>query len=151
MKLIILGCGRVGSTLASSMSRSGDDVTIIDRQSSAFRRLSTGFSGIKLLGNGTDEDLLRKAGIEQADAFVAVTNGDNTNLMSVQIAKEKFHVPKCIARVYDPIRACGYQEMGVETLCTTLVGARLLEDRILGKELGMAAQYCVLEGDEVSI
>jgi trk system potassium uptake protein TrkA len=151
MKVIVLGCGRVGATLASSMSSDGHDVTVIDRQGIAFRRLSSVFKGRTLVGNGSDVDVLRKAGIEEADAFVAVTQGDNTNLLSVQLAKEKFKVKKCVARVYDPIRACAYQEMGVETLCTTLIGARLFEDAILGKPFGMASQYCALEGEEVLI
>ena len=151
MRIIVLGCGRVGSTLAGSMSKDGHDVTIIDRQSSAFRRLPPDFKGARIVGNGIDEDVLRRAGIEHADAFVAVTNGDNTSIMSVQIAKEKFAVPRCVARVYDPIRACMYQELGVDTLCTTLVGARLLRDRLLGKELGMADEYCALAGEEAQI
>lgn len=149
MKVIILGCGRIGSTLATSMSGEGHSVTVIDRQSSALKRLDSGFTGETIVGNGIDEDILAKAGIEGADAFIAVTNGDNTNIMSVQIAKEKFHVAKCIARVYDPIRACAYQELGVEVFCTTLVGARMLKDRVQGKELGMGCDYCALENTEV--
>lgn len=151
MKIIVLGCGRVGATLASSMFVRGYDVTVIDRQSSAFRRLSPLFKGRTLVGNGTDVDVLKKAGIEDADVFVALTQGDNTNIMSVQIAKQKFHVEKCLARVYDPIRACAYEELGVDILCTTLVGARLLADRIEDKSLGMATQYCALDGEEVLI
>ncbi|MHB0912709.1 MAG: potassium channel family protein [Armatimonadota bacterium] len=151
MKVIILGCGRVGSTLASSLSKDGHDVMIIDRKSSAFRRLSPGFKGATLVGNGVDESVLKRAGIEQADAFMALTQGDNTNLMSVQIAKEIFQVPKAIARVYDPIRAVAYQELGVDTFCSTLIAARLLKDRLLDKELGGAATYCELAGEEALV
>lgn len=151
MNVVILGCGRVGSTLAAAMSREGHTVSIIDRNNDAFRRIGQTFKVNKVFGNGTDETVLKRAGIEKADAFVAVTNGDNTNIMCVQIAKERFGVQKALARIYDPIRACAYQEMGVETLCTTLIGARIIEDRILGKDLGMAAGYCELSGVEVDI
>lgn len=145
MKVIILGCGRVGSTLAGNMSADGHNVTVIDKRSDSFRRISPSFSGSTIVGNGTDNEVLKKAGIENADAFVAVTNGDNTNIMSVQIAKVTFKVPKVIARIYDPIRACAYKELGVETLCTTVVGARLINDYLLEKEWGMAVDYCMVE------
>ncbi len=90
MNVIILGCGRVGSTLASNMYRDGHNVTIIDRKNDAFSRLSPDYGGKKIVGNGTDNEVLKKAGIEKADSFVAVTNGDNTNIMSVQIAKVNY-------------------------------------------------------------
>jgi len=151
MNIVILGCGRIGSTLATSMSRDGHNVSVIDRSSDAFRRLGADFKGNMILGNGIDEEILRDAGIEQADAFVAVTNGDNTNIMSVQIAKEKFHVPKVAARIYDPIRACAYRELGIETICTTVIGARLMKDYLLGKEWGMASDYCSLSDVEAAI
>lgn len=151
MNVIILGCGRIGSTLASSMSSDGHDVTIIDRRSDAFRRLGPDFKGITIVGNGTDDEVLKKSGIEKADSFVAVTNGDNTNIMSVQIAKEKFRVPKVIARIYDPIRACAYRELGIDTICTTVVGARLIKDYVLGKEWGMASEYCAISDEEAII
>lgn len=151
MNVIILGCGRIGSTLASSMSKDGHAVTIIDRRSDAFRRLGPDFKGITIVGNGTDDEVLKKSGIEKADSFVAVTNGDNTNIMSVQIAKEKFRVPKVIARIYDPIRACAYRELGIDTICTTVVGARLIKDYVLGKEWGMASEYCAISDEEAII
>lgn len=150
MNIIILGCGRIGSTLANTMSSDNHTVTIIDRNGSAFRRLSPNFSGKTILGNGIDDEVLKRAEIEKADAFVAATNGDNTNIMSVQIAKEKFHVPKVIARIYDPIRACAYRELGIETICTTLVGARLIKDYLIGKEWGMASEYCSLTDVETA-
>jgi len=151
MNVVILGCGRIGSTLARGMSRDGHSVSIIDRNSDAFRRLGPDFSGEMILGNGIDDDVLKKAGIEQADAFVAVTNGDNTNLMSVQIAKEKFQVPKVVTRIYDPIRACAYRELGIETICTTVIGARLMRDYLLGKEWGAVSEYCALSDKEAII
>ncbi|MGB9587123.1 MAG: potassium channel family protein [Armatimonadota bacterium] len=151
MNIIILGCGRIGSTLATAMSRDGHDVTVIDRNSDAFRRLGPEFRGRTVIGNGIDEDILKKSDIEHADAFVAVTNGDNTNIMSVQIAKEKFNIPRVIARIYDPIRACAYRELGIETICTTVIGARLIKDFLLGREWGMAKDYCVIKDDQLLI
>lgn len=147
MNVVILGCGRIGSTLASSMSSSGHNVTIIDRRSDAFRRLDPHFAGNTILGDGIDDEVLKKAGIEKANAFVAATNGDNTNIMSVQIAKERYHVPKVVARIYDPIRAYAYRELGIETICTTVIGARLIRDYLLGKEWGMASEYCELSDE----
>lgn len=151
MKVVILGCGRIGSTLARSMSRDGHDITIIDRNSEAFRRLGPDFGGRTIVGNGIDEEVLKRSGIEEADAFIAVTNGDNTNIMSVQMAKVKFRVPKVMARIYDPIRACAYQEMGIETLCTTVVGARLIRDYLVGKDWGAAGEYCAVADEEALI
>lgn len=151
MNVVILGCGRIGSTLARSMAKNGHNVSIIDRNSDAFRRLGVGFTGNMILGNGIDDAILKKAGIEDADAFVAVTNGDNTNIMSVQIAKEKFHVPKVVTRIYDPIRANAYRELGIETICTTVIGARLMKDYLLGKEWGMASEYCTVSDDEAAV
>lgn len=142
MKVVILGCGRVGSTIATTMAREGHDVTIIDQSPDSFRRLSADYSGKTVVGNGLDPDTLLKADIEHADAFIAVTNGDNRNIMSVQIAKVKFRVPKVIARIYDPIRSSAYSDMGIETLCTTCVGAGLLHDMILGRPFDSVDTYC---------
>lgn len=141
MKVVILGCGRVGSTIASVMSREGHDVTIIDQNIDAFRRLASDFTGKKIVGNGIDEDTLRRAELDRADAFIAVTNGDNRNIMSVQIAKVRFKVPKVIARIYDPIRAAAYSELGIDTICTTCVGAGLIRDKVLGKEFSSFEEY----------
>lgn len=141
MKLVILGCGRVGSTIATTMSQEGHDVTIIDQNADSFRRLTSDFAGKKVLGNGIDEDTLRRAEVDKADAFVAVTNGDNRNIMSVQMAKVRFNVPKVVARIYDPNRAYAYSELGIDTICTTCVGAGLMRDMILGRPLGDVSEY----------
>ncbi|MFA5338299.1 MAG: NAD-binding protein [Candidatus Omnitrophota bacterium] len=98
MYVIIVGCGRVGSELAKLLSNEGHDVVVIDKSPSSFDRLGGTFNGITLVGNGFDQDLLKSAGIEKADAFCTVTNGDNTNLISAQVAKKIFNVPKVIAR-----------------------------------------------------
>jgi trk system potassium uptake protein TrkA len=131
MKLVILGCGRVGSTLAMMMDASGDTVTVIDRNGDAFRRLGEEFKGRTLVGEGIDEDVLRKAGIEQADAFIATTEGDNRNIMASQVVKTIFNVPKVITRIYDPIREESYREMGLETVCPTIMGANAIRDKLV--------------------
>jgi len=131
-KIVILGCGRVGSTLAKQMAGDGHDVTVIDQTSDAFRRLGTKFKGQRLVGSGLDQDLLRRAGLEQAGVFVAVTQGDNTNIMAAQIAREVFGIARVVARIYDPIRAQAYREMGITTLCTTTLAAGLIHDAALG-------------------
>ena len=126
MKVVIMGCGRVGSTLAMLMERAGHRVTVIDSNSDSFQRLASDFKGEKIAGNGVDEEILRRAGIETADAFAAVTNGDNRNIMACQVAREIFNIKKVVCRIYDPIRESTYREMGMETICPTLVGAEML-------------------------
>ncbi len=126
MNIVILGCGRVGSTLATMLDRAGHTVSIIDFSSEAFRRLEPDFSGTTIVGNGVDEEILIRAGIKEADAFAAVTNGDNRNIMSSQIAKEIFNVKKVVCRIYDPIRESTYHELGLETISPTIIGARLI-------------------------
>jgi trk system potassium uptake protein TrkA len=130
MKLVILGCGRVGSTLAMLMDANGHEVTIIDRNSDAFRRLGEEFKGQTLVGEGVDEDVLRRAGIEQADAFCATTEGDNRNIMASQVVKSVFNVPKVITRIYDPIREQSYRELGLQTVCPTVMGASAIREML---------------------
>jgi len=126
VNIVILGCGRVGSTLATMLDRAGHTVSIIDFSSEAFRRLEPDFGGTTIVGNGVDEEILIRAGIKEADAFAAVTNGDNRNIMSSQIAKEIFNVKKVVCRIYDPIRESTYHELGLETISPTIVGAQLI-------------------------
>ncbi len=130
MKIIILGCGRVGATLATLMSKDHHDVTVIDLNGDAFARLGLGFNGRTHVGDGTDEDVLRRAGLENADAFAAVTNGDNRNIMAAQIAKHIFEVPKVICRIYDPIRQETYNALGLESISPTIIGAKLMRDAL---------------------
>ena len=141
MNIVILGCGRVGSTFARLMYRDGHSVTIIDLQSEAFRRLGTKFKGNRIVGNGIDEDVMKRAGIEQAQVFVAVTQGDNRNIMAAQIARHVFNVPKVIARIYDPVRADRYRQLGIVTLCTTTVASGLMRDFVNTEEWGLAKDY----------
>lgn len=122
MKVVILGCGRVGARLAQLMEAEGHEVRIIDSNVEAFDKLPETFKGETVLGTGIDADVLKAAGIESADSFAAVTNYDNTNIMASQIAKEIFGVPHVLARIYDPGRESLYHELGLETVCpTTLV------------------------------
>jgi trk system potassium uptake protein TrkA len=130
MNIVILGCGRVGSTLARQLASDGHQVTIIDRNSDAFRRLGSKYKGQKVIGTGLDQDTLRKGGIEAADAFVAVTQGDNTNIMAAQIAQSVFKVKKVLTRLYDPIRAEAYRDMGIETICTTTLVSGLFHSAL---------------------
>lgn len=141
MRVIILGCGRVGSTLAKIMANEEHDVTVIDQTSDSFRRLGAKFKGTRLVGQGTDLDVLRRAGIEGAEVFVSVTQGDNTNIMAAQIAKEVFNVPKVMTRIYDPIRAEAYQEMGIRTICTTTIAAGLMRDLATGQPVEPIAEH----------
>ncbi len=131
MRIVILGCGRVGSILASALSRAGHEVAIIDKKAEAFSRLEPGYTGERIIGLGIDEETLRRAGIDRAEAFVAVTNGDNTNVMAGQIALHKFRVPRVIARLYDPIRAETYRHFGLEIICSSILGAGAIHDLLL--------------------
>jgi len=118
MKTIIMGCGRVGSTLAQQLSADGHGVCVLDRDPDARELLSGGFAGEFLVGNGYNRALLERAGIGTADAFVAVTAGDNTNIVGARIAKEDYRVPRVIARIYDPRRADIYQALGIPTVAS---------------------------------
>ena len=135
MKAIIVGCGRVGATLSRQLADAGADVTIIDLTSESFRRLGTKFRGTRVVGTGTDVTILKRAGIESADIFVSVTDGDNRNLMATQIAKSVFNVPLVMTRVYDPARAAAYRDMGIQTICTTSIAANLMFDLAGGKAI----------------
>ena len=132
MNVVIMGSGRVGAQLAALLEEDGHKVTILDIEPYSFRRLPSNFRGIALVGDGTDEDSLKKAGIEEADAFVAVTQGDNRNVMAAQIAKHIFNVPKVVCRIYDPLRQELYHTLGLETISPTTVAAQLLKDMVVG-------------------
>lgn len=131
MHVIIVGCGRVGSELAKLLSSEGHDVVVIDKSQDSFDRLGESFNGVTLTGNGFDLNLLKQAGAEKADSFCAVTNGDNTNLISAQVAKKIFKVPKVIARVYDPQRAHIYTTLGLDIISGTILFAAMIRDKII--------------------
>lgn len=149
IKIVILGCGRVGSTLAKQMSGEGHDVSVLDQTSDSFRRLGTKFRGQRLVGSGLDQDLLKRAGLDRAVVFVAVTQGDNTNIMAAQIAREVFGVEKVVARIYDPIRAQAYRELGITTLCTTTLAAGLIHDVAVGASGDDRLQQAALGFDKL--
>jgi len=129
--VILVGCGRVGAELATMLSEEGHAVVIVDRDAESFNRLADEFSGSTIHGNGVDEDILRSAGIERADAVVTATNGDNTNIMVAQIAQKIYRVRRVVARCNDPVRSSAYELLGLNTICPTTVGAELLHDAIV--------------------
>ena len=130
MKVVIMGCGRVGAQLAGLLDTDGHSVAILDTDAYSFRRLPPTFSGTALIGNGLNEEVLKKAGIEEADAFVAVTQGDNRNVMASQIAKHIFNVPKVVCRIYDPLRQELYNTLGLETFSPTTIFAQMLREKL---------------------
>ena len=132
MKVLIMGCGRVGAQLASLLDANGHTVTVLDIDTYSFRRLPPTFGGTALFGNGIDEEALKKAGIEEADVFVAVTQGDNRNVMACQIAKHIFNVPRVMCRIYDPLREEMYSALGLETISPTKIFAQLLREKLEG-------------------
>jgi len=132
MKVVIMGSGRVGAQLAGLLDAEGHQVTILDTDAYSFRRLPPDFGGTALVGNGLDQEALKRAGIEEADAFVVVTQGDNRNVMAAQIAKHIFNVPRVICRIYDPLRQELYQTLGLEAISPTTVFAQLLKEKLEG-------------------
>jgi trk system potassium uptake protein TrkA len=129
--IVIMGCGRVGSTLAHILEDKGHSVAIIDQSPEAFRRLRGGFKGRRITGFGFDRDVLVDAGIEQASAFVAVSSGDNSNIISARVARETFGVENVVARIYDPRRAEVYQRLGIPTVATVRWTADQMLRRLL--------------------
>jgi len=119
VKIVIVGCGRVGASAAELWDAAGHDVVVLDIETRAFERLPTSFGGAAIRGDGTDEDVLRRAGAEGADVLLALTEGDNRNIMSAQLAVEALEVQKVVAKVNDPVRATAYAELGIATVCRT--------------------------------
>jgi trk system potassium uptake protein len=123
VKTVIVGCGRVGAALADSFDRAGHEVIIVDPSTRAFDRLPSTFGGNALRGDGTDEDTLRHAGAEDADIFIAMTEGDNRNVMAAQLAHEALGAKRVIAKINDPVRAEAYADLGIATICRTILMA----------------------------
>jgi trk system potassium uptake protein TrkA len=132
VNIIIVGCGRVGAELAKLMSLDGAAVTIIDQNAESFARLDDRISVQTIVGDGTDMETLKRAGIEEAGGFAAVTNGDNRNIMAAQIAQRIFHVENVVCRIYDPLRQRTYNELGLRSISPTIIGAKLLRDTLKG-------------------
>ncbi len=133
--IVIVGCGRLGSHLASLLSKARKSVVIVDKDEKAFNRLSQDFSGFTIQADAIEIDTLLKAKIDKADVVVTTTNDDNTNIMIAQIAKTIYKVPKVIARLFEPSKQKIYEELEVETLCPTVLSAVAFKDIIIGKEM----------------
>lgn len=132
LRVTIVGCGRLGALLAERLSRAGHQVVAVDSDPAAFERLSTGFSGFRVVGDATELAVLREAGAEGADVLVATTRDDNVNLMVTQVACRVLGVRHAAARVFEPAREATYRALGVGTVCPTTLAAGVLLDRITG-------------------
>lgn len=141
MKTVIVGCGRVGATLADLFDRGGHEVIVLDIRTRAFDRLPSSFRGSAVRGDGTDEDTLRRAGAEDADVFLALTEGDNRNVMSAQVAVEALNARQVIAKINDPLRAAAYAELGLATLCRTTLMADAVAGYLGIPESGLPALH----------
>lgn len=144
MNIIVIGCGKVGATLAQVLASEGHDIVIVDNDRKAFRALRPGFNGITVTGVPIDQDVLKQAGIETADALAAVTPDDNINIMSCQVAKEIFKVPRVIARIYNPEREHVFHEFGLDTICPTNLTVDVIRSKLLGEE---GASHHAIGGD----
>ena len=133
MFVIIMGCGRVGARLALMMTHAGHEVTVLDLKSSAFSRLGPDFKGTTMIGEARDQEVLRRAGIERADAFVAATQGDNRNIMASQIAKHIFGVQRVVTRIYDPLRSDTFAALGLQAISPTIIGANAFYEELTGE------------------
>ena len=152
MHVVIVGCGRVGSSLARELVSAGHTVAVIDRKPEAFVRLGENFTGQKIAGIGFDHDTLIQAGIEHADALAAVTNGDNSNILIARVAREKFSIERVVARIYDPKRAAIYERVGIATVATVKwtserILRRILPDAPAVEWTDPSAQVIVVERD----
>ena len=134
MYVVIMGCGRVGARLANMLEAAGHDVLVLDVNPGAFERLGADFRGTRMIGDGKDIEVLRRAGVDRADAFAACTQGDNRNIMSSQIAKEIFGVAKVVTRIYDPIRKDTFMTLGLDAISPTVIGASHFFTHITGAQ-----------------
>lgn len=137
MQILIMGCSRVGAQLADLLSMDGHKVSIIDQDPKSFNRLGKSFKGEKILGFGYDKEVLERAGIENADAFASVTQGDNRNIVGALIAKKEYRVPIVVVRIYDPMRAIVYKQLGILTISPTMWGANKIKELILHSDISV--------------
>ena len=131
MRYLIVGCGRVGSALAKLLDADGHEIIVVDQSPTAFKRLGPKFKGHVVVGTGIDYDVLKRAGAASSDGFVAVTDGDNRNIMAALIAQRMFKIKRVVARIYDPPRGQMYRELGIQTVVPTTVGAKLMRDTLM--------------------
>ena len=141
MRYLIVGCGRVGSALAKLLDADGHEVIVVDETPSAFKRLGQKFKGHVVVGTGIDYDVLKRAGATSADGFVAVTDGDNRNIMAALIAQRMFKIKRIVARIYDPPRGQMYRELGIETVVPTTEGAKLIRDTLMDSPWAPARSF----------
>lgn len=141
MKIIIIGCGRVGSSVANILSLEKHDIIVIDHEKNAFKRLGKGFTGTTIMGHAFDKNVLEKAGIEHSDAVAALTNGDNTNIVTARIARDEYRVPIVVARIYDPVRARIYRGLGILTVAPVIWTANKIKDLLTYPEHAIQAAF----------
>ncbi|MHB8841742.1 MAG: potassium channel family protein [Candidatus Aquicultor sp.] len=141
MRIIIVGCGRLGSELANSLWLDRHDITVVDNNPESFRRLAKTFTGERITGHAMDQQTLTTARIENADAFVSVTGEDDLNIISARIAREVYYVPRVVSRIYDPIRANIYERLGVSTVSTTTWAVNKIEDLIFHRALDVQLSF----------
>ncbi|HEY9061515.1 MAG TPA: TrkA family potassium uptake protein [Pseudobacteroides sp.] len=134
MQIIIIGCGKVGSKFAQMMSEEGHDVVVVDNNSSSFKSLGLSFNGLTVTGVPIDQDVLKQAGIETADVFIALTPDDNINIMACQVAKEIFNVPQVLARIFNPEREDVFHQFGLDTICPTNVTVDVIRSFVFGEK-----------------
>jgi trk system potassium uptake protein TrkA len=137
MKVVVVGCGRMGSELALRLVDGGHEVTVVDKDPRVFRRLGAAFTGARVAGVGFDREVLRRAGVEHADALAALTSGDNANIVTARVAQKLFRVPKVVARVYDPRRAEIYRRLGLQTVSTTAWGVVRIVQLLAHRDLNV--------------
>ena len=148
MYIVIIGCGRVGSQLASLLAQEKHDIVVIDKDANAFKNLGSAFNGVRLHGYGYDEEILQKAHIERCDAFAAVTDLDNANIMACEVASKLYKVPRVVARVYDPESISTFQELGLDYVFGTNVVAQTIMDKIVeghGRHLSIRGDVEIIE------
>jgi len=133
MNVLIMGCGRLGARIATVLDEAGHNVTVLDVSAASFRRLPETFKGSRAVGNGMDGPALERAGIQQVDAFLAVTQGDNRNYFASQLAREVYRVPRVLCRIYDPVREQIFRELGLETFSPTSLGAKVMVEMLLSE------------------
>jgi trk system potassium uptake protein TrkA len=136
VKVLIMGCGRVGARIAGMLDEMGHEVTVMDVNPAGFRRLPDTYRGKRVIGNGMDGPALEKAGIQEMDAFLATTQGDNRNYFASQMAREVYHVPRVLCRIYDPVREEIFRDLGLETFSPTSLGAQVMVDMLLQRGKG---------------
>ncbi|MCL4426723.1 MAG: TrkA family potassium uptake protein [Firmicutes bacterium] len=140
MRLVIIGCGVMGALLANTLSQEGHQVTIVDNDPKAFRRLREDFDGKTVLGTGFDEEVLERAAVGSSDVVLAVTNNDNVNLFAAQLVRKKFGVPRVLVRLFDPEKEKIYQDEGLELICLTTFGARAFQAALTNERSVESAQ-----------